>query len=128
MLGYAGDPAVGLLGNDGRQEFSGTVTVDGVPLSRGSVSFRPVDGGQSGSSGAIVEDGQFFVPAAKGLVPGKYTVTVQAYKETGRIIKDPQVGDRPESVPVHFKAEGLLDAAIGADGSNRFAFHLTSQK
>ena len=44
------------------------------------------------------------------------------------MIKERQVGDRPEMVPVRFKEAGSLDAIVRAQGPNRFEFHLTSQK
>ena len=66
------------------------------------------------------------MPTAKGLLPGKYVVTVQAFKETGRIVDDPMGGKRPELVPMVFAESRTLEATVVAGAANRFDFRLTS--
>lgn len=70
----------------------GKVTVDGKPLSEGTIRFKPVEGGDSARS-KIAEDGTYrlttyekidtrtFEPH-EGLPPGDYIVTVQATQVT----------------------------------------------
>jgi hypothetical protein len=60
--------------SDGGQPVTGTVTRGGVPLSGGTVLLEPVESGPS--STAAVAAGEFTVPAARGLKPGKYKVHV----------------------------------------------------
>ena len=110
------------------RQSAATVTVDDAPLARGSISFRPVDISRATGSGATVLDGAFQVPAAKGLLPGKYVVTVQAVKETGRIFDDPQRGKVPELVPIVFAEPHTLEATVVAGAANRFEFRLTTDK
>ena len=62
---------------DGKSTVTGTVTMDGTPLTGGNVSFMPEGGGPM-ASGAISETGEFtlYTNANPGAAPGKYKVTV----------------------------------------------------
>ena len=113
--------------SDSRIAASGTVTLDGKPLESGAVSFRPAPGNTSNSSGGQIERGQFHLTANHGLCPGKYLVTVQAFKPTGRMVKDQQLGkDVPEQASLKFNEVGKLEAVVAAGAENNFDFHLTS--
>lgn len=61
----------------------GTVTLDGAPVTEGSISFEPADG-QGPSAGANITGGRFEIPPASGLKPGKMRVTVRAAVKTGK--------------------------------------------
>lgn len=67
-----------------RAEVSGTVTLDGVPLTNGVVTFTPRDAGASAYA-AIDADGRYTAQtgASVGLAPGDYVVTVAANLPTG---------------------------------------------
>jgi hypothetical protein len=112
--------------NNGRQEVSGTVTIDGTPVTMGLVNFQPVDTANAQGSGATLRDGGFQLPAAKGLLPGKYVATVQAFKETGKMLNDPMMGKVPQIVPVQLAGAPSIEATIVSGGPNRFDFHLNS--
>jgi len=58
---------------------SGTVTLDGKPLGRGTVTFHPQANGTPGY-GAIGPEGQYTVQTnnREGLTPGNYAITVVA--------------------------------------------------
>lgn len=88
LLSLAALLASGCSGSNGRQEVSGRVTIDGTPATMGSITFQPVDTANSQGSGATLRNGDFQLAAAKGLLPGKYKVVVQAFNETGRMIND----------------------------------------
>ncbi|MBN2295535.1 MAG: carboxypeptidase regulatory-like domain-containing protein [Pirellulales bacterium] len=128
LLILAAVPLAGCSGGDGRKELSGTVTVDGQPLESGSINFRPTAGTKANSSGSTIVNGEFEIGADKGLPVGKYKVTVQAFKKSGRMVQDPQMGEIPETVPISFMEAGTLEAEITADGENRFNFKLTQRK
>jgi len=57
----------------------GVVTLDGVPLTTGTVTFHPLGGGVP-AYGVISSNGEYSIStgANKGLVAGKYVVTVVA--------------------------------------------------
>jgi hypothetical protein len=66
----------------GRQAVSGAVTVKGKPVEMGMIEFIPVAGASAGGtyikSGAAIENGKYEIPKQKGLVPGRYKVTMSA--------------------------------------------------
>jgi hypothetical protein len=111
--------------SDRRVAVTGTVSLDGKPLDSGQITFRPAPNNASNSSGGPIENGQFCIAANHGLCPGKYVVTVQAFKVTGRMVmeRDNKV---KEVVPITFKEAGKLEADVTAGGKNHFDFPLTS--
>lgn len=109
---------------DDRQRVTGVVTVNGAPLELGTVSFMPEEGRSANSFGATVRDGRFELPAARGLRPGRYTVRVLAYRDTGRPYEHPHDGDFPEYEELRFR-ETDLDVVVDEDGPNHFEFALT---
>jgi hypothetical protein len=72
------------IGCGGGQEATvrGTVTLDGQPLARGSVTFLPVENG-TGASASINADGSFEARTSDmdGMKAGDYLITVRASAE-----------------------------------------------
>jgi hypothetical protein len=66
---------------------SGTITLDGTPLARGSVAFTPVNGGQK-ATGVIASDGSYSLNTNRdvGLDVGEYRTTVVS-REPGKVDK-----------------------------------------
>lgn len=87
-------------GGGGLGEVNGRVAVDGTPVDAGTIHFRPTDQPKGRSAGAAITAGEFKLGAAHGLNPGKYAVTVQAARSTGKIVKDPQRGEIPVLQPL----------------------------
>lgn len=116
----------GCSGGDGRLAVSGTVSLDGQPLPDASISFRPAPGNDANGSGAVIRDGTFALPAAKGLKTGKYLVTVQAFRKTGRMVPLTPGGKKlgPEMAPLQFDSSTALEATVVAGKGNRFDFQL----
>ena len=112
---------------DGRMAASGTVTLDGKPLENGGITFQPAPGSDGHSAGGQIANGRFQLAANHGLKPGKYLVIVQAFKLTGRMVKDPQRGKVPEMVAVKFNEAGTIEATVVTSTANRFDFQLTSK-
>ena len=75
LAGCGGDPL-------GRHAISGTVKVDGAPLTKGNISFQPTEE-QPTMSGAVVQAGKYSIPRQNGLVAGKYRVVSAATDNVG---------------------------------------------
>ncbi|BBO33605.1 hypothetical protein [Lacipirellula parvula] len=86
-LAGCGAGAVGALG--------GQATVDGAPIETGTISFKPADNPAGRGIGGALANGTFEIPSADKAKPGKYLVTVQAMKSTGKTRNDPQRGPVP---------------------------------
>lgn len=61
----------------GRSEITGKVTLEGKPLKEGDITFLPLEK-QDTQSGAGIKNGEYLVPRANGLKPGKYRVQITA--------------------------------------------------
>ncbi len=114
-------------GDVDRFAVSGTVTVDGTPLTNGVVNLSPASGTHGPSSGGPVIDGKFMIPKARGPVAGKYTVKFIAFRETGKTYYDPDRGHIPEQKQLQFN-ESPLDVEITAEAENQFDFKLTEAR
>jgi hypothetical protein len=61
----------------GRQAISGRVTFDGAALDQGTIEFSPASE-RGVTAGAAVRNGEYSIPALKGLPPGKYIVRINS--------------------------------------------------
>ncbi|MDZ4821029.1 MAG: carboxypeptidase regulatory-like domain-containing protein, partial [Planctomycetota bacterium] len=102
---------------------SGKVTFQGKPLAEGTISFQPVDGPRS--SGTNIKNGEFKIPADKGLPPGKYQVQISSPDHSkakqagaGRIVP------LPERIPEAYNTKSKLTVEITKDGKNDFSFDI----
>lgn len=111
-------------GND-RMGVSGTVTVDGQPLQTGTINFRPAEGTSGNSAGAGIIDGKYEVLSDKGIKPGTYKVTIQGFRQTGRKVRDAQMGMVDETIPIGFKEAGQLEVTVDS-GNTTHDFELHS--
>lgn len=111
--------------DDGRQPLSGTVTLDGKPLTWGAIAFHSKDRTSRTSSGGTVTDGKFAIPKHQGLVPGAYDVVIEPVIETGQYVNDHQDGRMIGRETVLFREAGKLEATITESGENLLNFELT---
>jgi hypothetical protein len=83
----------GCSGGDktGRMAISGKVLLKGEPVPTGSIEFVPHPGVNT-TSGAVITNGRFSIPADKGLEPGNYTVKISW-------IETPPPSDEPGGLP-----------------------------
>jgi len=112
---------------DGRLAISGTVAINGTPLSpdNGSIEFSPVGSpAVKTPSGAIIANGTFSIPANKGLVPGEYVVRIYASKGVGIDESNPM---RPmiyePIVPEKYNMASQEKVTV-ASGATKFDFDL----
>ena len=127
---------------------SGTVTLDGTPVERASISFYPLDG-QKPANATTDANGAFEVTsfnAGDGAMLGSFGVTIEKfpvveiettpggipYDESMNTDEGPSadsekdpVNELPEKYSDHEKSG--LSATVTADGENVFKFELTSK-
>jgi hypothetical protein len=120
----------GPVDNLPRQAVSGTVTLDGKPLDRGTLSFQPVS--QLPTAAAVsVSGGQYSIAQAEGLVPGSYRVLISSTPQTASTASRPpppgQATPPPkEMLPEKYNVSSSLTAEVKEGTPNRFDFPLES--
>ena len=99
----------------GRQPVSGTITLNGEPLQRGSILFAPTDP-NSVSSGAEVSGGTFSIPPHQGLTSGTYAVRIYATDETAEQVEPalpgPGINTQPERIPPEYNIKSKLSLEV----------------
>jgi len=109
----------------------GNVTIDGVPLPEGKISFVPLPGTSSPTAGATIKDGAFKVLQAKGLRPGSFRVEVRAIRAAGKTVHDDLSGGVVEQmeqyIPKRYNESSELVADIKAGERNRLEFALSEK-
>jgi hypothetical protein len=109
----------------GRLPVTGTVSLDGKPLERGSVSFEPLGGGTS--SGSTIAAGEFAIREEKGLPPGRYRVRVySASAETAPEDQLPGESGPPHKdlIPKTWNANSEQQVEVTEGGENAFNFDI----
>jgi hypothetical protein len=110
-----------------RYSVSGTVKYKNEPVKFGTISFRSEDGQSTGA--AQVTDGKYEIPAAKGLIPGTYKVSISYPDPKAPKPKDTDDGlpgevvDTRDLLPAKYNRETELTAEIKAE-SNQIDFDL----
>ncbi|WP_417380003.1 carboxypeptidase regulatory-like domain-containing protein [Gimesia sp.] len=100
---------------------SGTITMDGAPLSGAFVRFYPTSG--RASAGKTDEEGKYelvFIRDEKGAILGKHTVKISTLDEDN----DPFGNQGSETVPDKFNKKTTLEATV-VEGDNTVDFELT---
>jgi hypothetical protein len=114
----------------GRQAISGSVTVKGKPVEMGMIEFIPVAGasmdGTYIKSGAVIENGKYEIPKKKGLVPGRYKVTMSAPDKHNKMGGDELPGPTSsrtskDLIPPEFNLKSKLEVEV-KKGPNNFDF------
>ncbi len=107
------------------QAVSGRITFGGRPLENGTIEFQPQSGSTMG--GASITGGEYSIPVAQGLAPGKYTVRISSVKEAE--VKETMPGDsfavqNQQLIPKEYNTASKLDAQVEAGGKNYFQFDI----
>lgn len=120
----------------GRLPIKGTVTLDGAPLSNGSIHFESVGGERPINTGSVIEAGKYEVPAEAGLLPGKFKVSISSSGGPTETISDPEQAmdaasaapaENKNLIPAKYNTDTELEAEVKADSENVFNFDLTSK-
>lgn len=104
----------GFLNDVKRAEASGTITVNGLPLRWGTITFIPDDPKTMPTSWSMVSRGKYRVPAVRGVVHGKNKVVIRSL---GSVEPQPTIED-VEELP----HSGIVVRV--AEGTNTFDFDL----
>jgi hypothetical protein len=110
---------------------SGTVTCDGQPIARGSISFEPADG-KGPTGGGNIEAGKYEVSR---VMAGKKIVRILAVRKTGRKVAPPMSGPSANAtqdeieqfLPSIHNTQSQLTAEIQAGSPNQIDFTLKSR-
>lgn len=100
---------------------SGTVTLDGKPLSKGNVIFYPEAENMPAVMGKLA-DGRYSFPA----VAGRQRVAIQAVADKPREVGKGLPPVFESIVPSRYNESTTLSADVSPEGPNRFDFDLTS--
>jgi hypothetical protein len=113
-----------------RQAIDGTVTLDGAPLAKGYISFRPEVGSPGPTAGAEVVDGKYSISTEGGTFAGKFRVEITASRRSGKKIPDRFTGELVDEyaqyLPERYNTQSELTAEVKGEGENQFEFTLDS--
>jgi hypothetical protein len=103
---------------------SGTVRLDGYPLTEGRITFEPEDETRAPGGGAIIKNGKYLI--SEGLAAGKFRVRINALRKTERLIQGPiapsaLVKEEVEAVAAEFNKKSDLIREVKT-GPNTFDF------
>jgi hypothetical protein len=125
-------PMFGCDSSDGlnRQAISGSVTLDGQPISLGAILFEPATQESGTAVGATIRQGGFAISRREGPVPGSYRVRlysssgVQASPAKGQTDRTP----RPmvERLPARYNTQTEIVETVLSGHVNRYRFNLSS--
>lgn len=125
LVGGCGDSA------GGRQEISGTVTLKGQPVDEGVIEFHPLDNSPDElvtKSGALIQDGKYFIPKVQGLVPGKYRVVISSGDKKAPLTDPDSPGPGPrnifskERIPAEYNQRTKQVVEVKKGGPNKFDY------
>lgn len=121
---------------DGRYAVRGTVTLDGEPLATGNITFSPTDPRGRGT-GSVITDGQYDIPAAKGLAEGDYRVAISSTGEKkvddgearARMLSQPGGSGTPkEIIPAMYNTQSKEKITVQEGERNIFDFDVKEEQ
>lgn len=124
--------AVGCGPKTDRLPISGKVTLDGVPLETGSISFASMPGEKLQSTGAMIQNGSYSIPAEKGLLPGVYGLQLTSPDAEAKpiLLRDAASGRSfpvaPDRIPAEYNVDSTKTIEVTRDGDNVFDFNISN--
>lgn len=124
--------ATGCGERSGRLAVSGEVTLDGAPLDSGSIRFTSLNREKLIASGAVIQEGAYFVPEDHGLLPGAYHIEIYSPDDKGPKVLVRQTPGGPalpvprERIPSEYNAESEKTIEVTAESDNQFDFDIVS--
>jgi len=114
-----------------REAVSGSVTVEGQPLAKGTILFNPTSDKLPTTATGGINDGKYSIPRAEGLVPGTYKVAISSVGEAemklvhgapGKLAPPPK-----NLISKQFNTNTKLTAEVIGGETNTFDFELTKR-
>jgi len=130
LILFSGSALLSGCDTSDRVKIVGTATLNGQPLERGLVTFRPQPGTASPSAGAKITNGEFSVAPEGGLMPGTFRVEITATRPTGEEVRT-RFSDQPlaleeQYIPDRYNKKTELEFTIPPDvGTVTKKFELT---
>lgn len=124
--------AVGCGDPHGRQPVSGRISLNGAPVDLGDISFTPLEGGAFGG-GAMFVNGNYEIPKAEGLPPGKYLVRISssAVEQKGAVelgfAAPPGAVTARELIPTEYNTKSDKTVEVTSSGPNQFNFDIVKK-
>ena len=123
--------AIGCGGSNGieRAAVEGTVTVDGQPLTEGTITFLPSESTKGPLARCTINDGKFGLPVSEGPVVGSHRVEITSMKKTGKTISVEGVDTEEiiQSIPELYNVQSSLKAEIKSGTNTLPPFELKSK-
>ncbi|MEW4563186.1 hypothetical protein AB1K70_11705 [Bremerella sp. JC770] len=114
-----------------RAAVEGTVTVDGVPVEMGAITFVPTNGTSGPATGGKITDGKYKIQLSDGPVVGQYLVQIMGRRGTGKFKVEELEGETvkteiiEEMIPKKYRTSSELRSTIQT-GTNVLDFDLSS--
>lgn len=131
---------IGILGcgkapnPDGREDISGTITLNGEPIRTGIITFISATGsGQDGEAGGSIIDGEFFLTGQDGVKPGDYKVRIIARDEydsqTNALATEATTPERlfpVDLIPAKYNRNTELTFSVQKGGENVYDYDIVA--
>jgi hypothetical protein len=118
----------------GRLAISGEVKLDGVPPYQGAIRLTSSGAEKLFASGAMIQNGEFYIPQEKGLPPGTYLVEISAPDTSAPpVVYKGAPGEpalpptAPERIPAEYNIDSKHTVNVTTDGDNHFVFEILSK-
>jgi hypothetical protein len=129
--------ALGLSGCGGssdnlpREAVSGSVSLGGQPLAKGTIQFGPTSDKLATTATAGINDGKYSIPRAEGLVPGTYKVAISSFNEVAetksvRGLPGKVAPPAKNVIPGEYNTGTTLTKEVKAGETNTFDFELSN--
>jgi hypothetical protein len=111
----------------------GQVTLDGAPLTTGTMAISPMDQTAGPAVGCEIVDGRYEIPATRGARRGtEYRVEIRSIDPSSGSTKDPRSGGvfpvYKDRIPPAYNSESQLTLSVSADADQvRQDFQLQSK-
>ena len=113
-------------GNPLRQEIGGTVTLNGQPMPRGHIAFRPCPGTPGPTAGADIVDGRFTILSKGGTFAGEFRVEITSSRPSKKKVRLPETGELVDTyeqfLPAKYNTQTELRVKVQSNATNHFEF------